>query len=163
MSYNRIYWEDLPSTKTPLTAENMNKMDEEIWNIENSEVIGNKILRNSGIFFKREMKAGLLQSPPNENFFIVYAWDTANRGTGFYYFEITGQWSIISQKPLNGDILFHSHHCFYIPAGVDREAGGSTREFTKYKIIKNNVGGMYIEYTNGMNNNGIVYKAMLFE
>ena len=70
MSYNRIYWEDLPSTKTPLTAENMNKMDEEIWNIENSEAIGNKILRNSGIFFKREMKAGLLQSPPNENFFI---------------------------------------------------------------------------------------------
>ena len=50
MSYNRVNWKNLPDETTPLTAENMNKMDEEIWNIENSAAIGKTIINNGGIY-----------------------------------------------------------------------------------------------------------------
>lgn len=50
MAYERVNWKDLPSIDTPLTSENMNKMDEGIWNIENSEEIAKTILNNSGMF-----------------------------------------------------------------------------------------------------------------
>ena len=49
MAYERVNWKDLPSIDTPLTSENMNKMDEGIWNIENSEEIAKTILNNSGM------------------------------------------------------------------------------------------------------------------
>ncbi len=50
MLYNRINWKNLPDETTPLTAENMNKMDEGIWNIENSAEIGKTIINNGGIY-----------------------------------------------------------------------------------------------------------------
>lgn len=50
MPYNRVNWQNLPNETTPLTAENMNIMDEGIWNIENSEAIATTILNNAGIF-----------------------------------------------------------------------------------------------------------------
>lgn len=34
MAYERVNWENLPSTKTPVNADNLNKMDEEIKDLE---------------------------------------------------------------------------------------------------------------------------------
>ena len=48
--YNKIQWKDFPSEETPITAENLNKMDNEIWNITNSEVISKKIIENAGLY-----------------------------------------------------------------------------------------------------------------
>lgn len=164
MAYNRVNWKDLPSTQTPLTAENLNRMDEGIWNIENSETLSNRILANSGIVFRRGQQNGLLQTPPHNNFFIIYAWDTGNRSSGSYYFEITGQWALLSQNPLKSETYLHSHHCWYTPVN-NSIYGGQTKEFTDYYIVKNSVGGIYISYNNntGLANDNITYRAMLFD
>lgn len=50
MIYNRVNWKNLPSEETPLTAENLNRMDEEIYNIETSIALATNILNNSGMF-----------------------------------------------------------------------------------------------------------------
>lgn len=49
MSYNRVNWQNEPSTDTPITAENLNKMDEELYNLENSNALADSILKNAGI------------------------------------------------------------------------------------------------------------------
>lgn len=42
MAYERVNWENLPSTNTPVNADNLNKMDEGIANIENELKLLNK-------------------------------------------------------------------------------------------------------------------------
>ena len=40
MAYKRVNWENLPSTKTPVNADNLNKMDEGIANaVEKSDLL----------------------------------------------------------------------------------------------------------------------------
>ena len=47
MAYKRVNWKNLPSTNTPVNADNLNKMDEGIANIENELKKLNQIKRGT--------------------------------------------------------------------------------------------------------------------
>ena len=46
MAYTRVNWKDLPDTSTPITAENLNKMDEQIAKIGGAIRVQNSVDQN---------------------------------------------------------------------------------------------------------------------
>ena len=48
MAYERVNWENLPSTKTPVNADNLNKMNEGIAEIDNKVTTLDNIVTGSG-------------------------------------------------------------------------------------------------------------------
>ena len=57
MAYERVNWENLPSTKTPVNADNLNKMDEGIANIDTKI---NSKANSSDVYTKTEINETLL-------------------------------------------------------------------------------------------------------
>lgn len=79
MAYVRINWKDLPSTDTPLIAENLNRMDEGIWNIENSKAISETILKNAGMFVEATNAKGNTEIGQRQTFVIGADIENNNR------------------------------------------------------------------------------------
>ena len=57
MAYERVNWENLPSTNTPVNADNLNKMDEGIANIDTKI---NSKANTSDVYTKNQLDNGLL-------------------------------------------------------------------------------------------------------
>ena len=57
MAYERVNWENLPSTKTPVNADNLNKMDEGIKDLE-TEL--SKKANSSDVYTKEQLDNNLL-------------------------------------------------------------------------------------------------------
>ena len=58
MAYERVNWENLPSTKTPVNADNLNKMDEGIANaVEKTAIVNNRSTSTEEIYSANYMNA----------------------------------------------------------------------------------------------------------
>ena len=80
MAYTRVNWEDLPSTDTPINAENLNKMDEGIYN--NSSNVGNlsslNTVNKSNLVYAINEVNKMNIMPPGANIEEFKAWLTTS-------------------------------------------------------------------------------------
>ena len=131
MAYERVNWENLPSTKTPVNADNLNKMDEGIANIDkevdNLERInrtliptGTEIVANSDLntinFLKvgkyycsrNDTAASLSNCPTNSGFMM----EVFNVLTNKIDDEETGIWINRTRRILTLDGGVFYQHCW---------------------------------------------------
>lgn len=62
MAYTRVNWEDAPSEKTPLSAENLNVMDEGIENLDNEKLSANGDASSTTVKFSTATTLGAISS-----------------------------------------------------------------------------------------------------
>lgn len=67
MAYERVNWENLPSKNTPVNADNLNKMDEGIKDLE-TEL--SKKANSSDVYTKAELNSSLLPITIVKNFYV---------------------------------------------------------------------------------------------
>ena len=76
MAYERVNWENLPSTNTPVNADNLNKMDEGIANIDtkiNSKQ--DKLIAGTGIEITDKNTINNIQGNYSSNEQVIGKWD----------------------------------------------------------------------------------------
>ena len=70
MAYERVNWENLPSTNTPVNADNLNKMDERIKDLE-TEL--SKKANSSDVYNKIDKKINILENGTYQNYIVCLA------------------------------------------------------------------------------------------
>lgn len=79
-TYGRVNWRNFPDRSTPITAENLNRMDQEIEYIETSGAIAQQIMSNGGLsILEKDSGYGPYTGFALENFELRHS---ANNGVG---------------------------------------------------------------------------------
>ena len=76
MAYERVNWENLPSTNTPVNADNLNKMDEGIANIDTKiNAKQDKLIAGTGIEITDKNTINNIQGNYSSNEQVIGKWD----------------------------------------------------------------------------------------
>jgi hypothetical protein len=133
MAYTRVNWKDLPSTDTPINAENLNKMDEEIYN--NSSNIGdltslNTINKNNLVYAINEVNKMNLM-PPGSNIEEFKAWlitSAAPNANFMCFLNFNGAVSSALVAKASNDYLSFIHFSYSITAKQYKYVNGTWYE-----------------------------------